>query len=192
MGGTLTRSLRSPAARLLAPARFERPLQIAADPTTVPDEPGIYGWWFDEAPPLVEVTGTEFVDGHWLLYVGIAPSEPREGGRASLRTLRDRLKNHTRGPIASSTLRRTLTALMGEELKLRTVKSPTGKVQLINGGEQVLSAWMETHAVVAWSACSTPWVYEKELILTGPRLPLNIRDSQDPFRHILSSRRRLL
>lgn len=168
------------------------PSSIVADPTLVPNEPGIYGWWFDGAPPLVDLTGTVALGDRWLLYIGIAPSEPSDGGRASRRTLRDRLKNHTRGPIATSTLRRTLTALLGAELGLRTGRTSAGKAQLLDDGEHVLTSWLSLHARVAWSACPAPWLPEKELIISGPRLPLNIRDSADPFRVTLTRLRKLL
>ena len=176
---------------LLAPSLFVVAADIAADPHVVPDNPGIYGWWFDE-DVLAQVPKTDSLrcDGRRLLYVGIAPSAPSALGRASRRTLRDRLKNHARGPIAHSTLRRTLTVLLDSTLVLAPTRRANGKLTMSHEAELELTAWMSSHARVSWMVHQSPWLVEHQLITQGPRLPLNIRDSPDPFRHELARLRR--
>lgn len=175
---------------LIAPQFLYRAAEIAGNPKLVPDAPGIYGWWFDDA--LVGVPKSESLDfdGRRLLYVGIAPSAPAKSGASSKRTLRDRLKNHTRGPIATSTLRRTLASLVGSELGLSVARSSNGKLALSRENEQSLTEWMTLHARVAWMVNSSPWEIESALIKSGPRLPLNIKESSDPYRLELKALRR--
>ncbi|WP_374619534.1 GIY-YIG nuclease family protein [Devosia sp.] len=187
----LTHSL-SIAPTLLAPATFYSATAIAADPKLVPDEPGIYGWWFDDATLNVPDQDSIAVGSRRLLYLGIAPSAPSRSGAASKRTLRDRLKNHTRGPIATSTLRRTLTSLLGGQLGFGVVRLPSGKLAMSRDDEQRLTGWMTDHARVAWMVHPRPWEIESALIVGGPRLPLNIRESADPFRAELQAMRRRL
>jgi hypothetical protein len=176
---------------LLAPRAFAMASEIAADPRLVPAVAGIYGWWFEDgALPIVPKQDSLHLDGRRLLYVGIAPSAPSSNGRISKRTLRDRLKNHTRGPVAQSTLRRTLVALLSETLELSPVLLPSGKLSMSRAEEAALTQWMSDHARVAWMLHPAPWILEHALISGGPRPPLNIRDSLDPFRLELKLLRR--
>jgi len=175
---------------LVAPPGLYRAVDIAADPKLVPDAPGIYGWWFDDTLIGVPMGESLELDGRRLLYVGIAPSAPAKSGLSSKRTLRDRLKNHTRGPIATSTLRRTLTSLVGSSLGLSVTRSSNGKLALSRENEQSLTEWMTLHARVAWMVNSRPWEIESALIKSGPRLPLNIKESSDPYRLELRALRR--
>jgi hypothetical protein len=172
---------------LLEPANLYAPDAIALSPRLVPAQSGIYGWWFDDALSEVPREGTLMHEGRHLLYVGIAPSGAR--GTSGLRTLRDRLKNHCCGPLAQSTLRRTLTALLGEELGLAVYRLPNGKLALSLADEAKLSLWMTKHLRVAWMLNPTPWELETTLIREGPRLPLNIRGSSDPFARALKLKR---
>jgi hypothetical protein len=58
-------------------------------PSIVPAEPGIYGWWFDDA--LERITGRSLArEGFRLLYVGISPSAPAKDGRQALCVLKTR------------------------------------------------------------------------------------------------------
>jgi hypothetical protein len=172
---------------LLQPASFHSAAEIARDPKLVPDEPGIYGWWFDDAVSDVPLMDSLLVDGRRLLYVGIAPSGAR--GTTGKRTLRDRLKNHCRGPIAHSTLRRTLVSLIGSSLTLVVHRRPSGKPAMSIEDEHRLTGWMDEHLRVAWMTYPQPWELEAALIKSGPRLPLNISGSSDPFAVLLKQRR---
>jgi hypothetical protein len=174
-------------APFLQPERFHAADEIALNPAIVPDSPGIYGWWFDDTITDVPLQDSLLVHGRRLLYVGIAPNgAQRTTGK---RTLRDRLKNHCRGRIAQSTLRLTLTSLVGRELGLVVRRRPSGKTELAPGGEQRLSQWMAEHLRVAWLVHPQPWDLEDALIKSGPRLPLNIMGSTDPFARELKARR---
>ena len=71
----------------------------------VPRSPGVYSWYFREAPGGVPTDGCIKHDGLTLLYVGIAP---KNGKPASAQTLRSRIRYHMRGNAYGSTLRLTL------------------------------------------------------------------------------------
>ena len=89
---------------------------IRRDPSIIPADAGIYGWWFDAT--LQEISaGCHVKNGLRLLYIGIAPSGTPKYS-VKMRTLRDRLLNHCRGPMATSTLRRTLAAILKESRKI--------------------------------------------------------------------------
>jgi hypothetical protein len=100
---------------------------------------------------------------------------------ASSRTLRDRLKNHFRGPIAMSTLRRSLAVLLNSELLLKVNRQSSGKLWMARDAETRLTGWMDQHARVCWTVTPEPWSVEHHLISTGPPLPLNIKGALHPF-----------
>jgi hypothetical protein len=154
-------------------------------PSAAPDEPGIYAWWFDELPN-VPLEGALEQSGFRLTYIGIASYRP-----GSRRTLRQRLHNHCKGPIATSTLRRSLAAILINELDLSPyLKSK--KVKLSDDEETRLSDWLASHGRVAWIADTAPWAYETELLKNGPPLALNIRGNNHAFVPALLDLRRKL
>jgi GIY-YIG catalytic domain len=159
---------------------------IIKKPSAAPDEAGIYAWWFDELPN-VPLAGALERDGFRLAYVGIASY--RAGSR---RTLRQRLRNHCNGPIATSTLRRSLAAVLIDQLNLHPRRVPGQKTRLANGEEARLTEWLIVHGRVAWITSATPWLLEDELLLKGPSLALNIRGNAHPFvRELLTLRQKL-
>ena len=93
-------------ALLSQPARLTAPAELRADPERVPRGPGVYGWWFDQAPPMVPLAGTLEQDGWRWLYVGKAPPWPACGP-----DLRDQLQAQVRGPVGAALLRLTLAVL---------------------------------------------------------------------------------
>jgi hypothetical protein len=183
MAHTLSRE----AETFLEQARFVTPDAIREKPAIVPAEAGLYGWWFDQALGTIS-EGSHVRNGLHLLYVGIAPSAPPKDG-VKPRTLRDRLLNHCRGPIATSTLRRTLAALLNADERFSIERAASGKSQMSEEDEAKLTRWMTEHARVTWLTTPVPWMLEKELLDRGPRLPLNIRGSSDPFRKKLTALR---
>ncbi len=185
----MTLSLSSVAQPLLHPSRFYRVSEINAMPALVPRLAGVYAWWFSKVPDGVPHEGIIQRDNLLLLYVGIAPRRPSAVGSVSKRTLRNRLLNHCRGPIGSSTLRRTLVAILGAELRLSPIRRSNGKPSMSSEDESILSRWMDDHARVNWIANNEPWEIENYLISEGARLPLNIRGSSDPFAAQLSQLR---
>jgi hypothetical protein len=159
---------------------------VIKTPSAAPDEAGLYAWWFNELPN-VPLEGAWEQNGFRLVYVGIASSRPE-----SRRTLRQRLRNHCNGPIATSTLRRSLAAVLVDVLDLHPSVGPGKKVKLPDNEEERLSDWLSTHGRVAWIADATPWTYETQLLQSGPPLALNIRGNTHPFaRELLALRRHL-
>ncbi len=89
---------------------------VLARPSPCPAVAGLYGWYFREIPPGVDVDGCHSVEGLTLLYVGISPKQPPANGREPSRsTLRRRLQTHYAGNAEGSTLRKTLGCLLAEE-----------------------------------------------------------------------------
>jgi hypothetical protein len=153
--------------------------QALARPSPVPNSPGLYAWYFRTIPPGIDTTGCEAVAGLTLLYVGISPKEPPTNGRAPSRSnLRQRLRTHFGGNAAGSTLRLTLGCLLTDVTgyPLRRVGSG-GRLTLTNPGEQALDRWLADNALVAWHVAEKPWEAERDLLASGPPLPLNIRDN---------------
>ena len=176
----------SDTAALLAPARLYGVNELRLDPNLIPAARGLYGWWFASPPAGAPVEGTREIEGWRLLYVGVAGRH--DGGS---RTLRKRLANHLRGPAATSTLRRTLAVLLADELGLALSRRSTGKLYL-GDGETRLTAWMAEHAKVAWIEDPDPRALELALLTAGPRLPLNIEGSSDPYAATLRRQRALV
>jgi hypothetical protein len=91
--------------------------------------------------------------------------------------------------MATSTLRRTLAALLKANERFSIERAASGKSQMSAENEARLTRWMTEHARVTWLTTPVPWILERELLDRGPRLPLNIRGSSDPFRKTLSALR---
>lgn len=119
-----------------------------------------------------------------MAYVGIASHRP-----GSRRTLRQRLRNHCAGPIATSTLRRSLAAILRNELNLNPSLGSGDKIRLPKIDEKRLTDWLKGHGRVAWICNATPWVQEDALLRQGPRLALNIRGNTHEFVPELVARR---
>jgi len=161
---------------LLQPSRCWSPRELIANFDNVPRSRGIYAWFFRSLPPGVPSLDTCSGQFGTLLYVGIAPNGP-----VSKRTLRDRIKDHLKGPIAASTLRRSLAGLLAKDLGLKIVRNSQGRVQLPPDQEAILTQWMSNVAHIAWVVCDQPWDLERQLLAQGPRLPLNISGSKDVY-----------
>ncbi|MCZ2826691.1 MULTISPECIES: GIY-YIG nuclease family protein [unclassified Modestobacter] len=136
----------------------------------VPAAPGVYAWWgrFGALPgisgPRHEVAGLQ------LLYVGIAPN-----GAASKATLRSRVVgDHIRGTTGSSTLRRSLAALLSEQQGWQS--RWTTRPVLVNADELRLSEWMGEKLRLTWAEHSEPWTVEAEVI-AELEPPLNLADN---------------
>jgi hypothetical protein len=160
---------------LLYPAHLYSAPEILIRHCPVPNSPGVYAWYFDAPPPLIDIAGCHRMNGRALLYVGISPKAPSRNGPPSRSTLRKRIRTHYRGNAEGSTLRRTLGCLLAPTLniQLRRVGSGT-RYTFTNRGEQVLDQWMDQHAFVTWIEAKAPWEIEKELLSSGLNLPLNV------------------
>lgn len=171
---------------LLRPSRLLSAAEILEDRTLLPDQGGIYGWWFDAELAGISTEGAAAIGRHHLLYVGIAPRRPSANGRISKRNLRTRiLRDHLGNRIGSSTLRRTLAHLLRHELQL-TIEKQDRKQVMRKADEAALTRWIIDHAALSFLFHPTPWEVEAGLVQgQSPRLPLNIAGSPSPSANLL-------
>ena len=163
---------------LLAPERLYTRADALARPSAAPGLPGVYAWYFDEAPGGVPLERVHRVDGHALLYAGISPSRPPTNGKPpSRQNLCKRLRYHYRGNAEGSTLRLTLGSLLAPHLGIRLMRVGSGKRLTFGDGEAALSDWMARHARVCWMPHEAPWEEEQRLI-RDLDLPLNLADNK--------------
>ncbi len=175
---------------LLHPASLSPAREILSDRSLVPDEAGIYAWWFDEEIPSVPLDGTLAHGSHRLLYVGIAPRAPSAAGSESKSTLRRRIVgNHLGRRIASSTLRRSLAWLLKGHRGFEIGRNAIGKAVMSREDESRLTKWMSDHAAISFLCHGQAWCIEDHLIAGGPALPLNLKGSTHAFRQQLSALR---
>jgi hypothetical protein len=97
----MTHSLTTVAEALRHPKRLYGVDELSGAPNLIPQEGGVYAWWFSKAPPGVPIDDTAVHDGRRLLYVGIAPRKPSAAGSVSSRNLRHRLLTHCRGGLSA-------------------------------------------------------------------------------------------
>ena len=170
-------------AHLLHPSRLYTSVEALSRPSTVPAEPGVYAWYFDEPPESVPLHGCHQTEEGWLLYVGISPkAPPRNGVPASRQNLRTRIRYHYRGNAEGSTLRLTLGALLADRLGIALRRVGSGNQLTFGQGEAVLSEWMAQHARVCWTVTETPWLLESQLI-RELNLPLNLDQNRQGTFH---------
>jgi hypothetical protein len=152
--------------------------KVFAEPSPVPEEPGVQGWWFRNIPGAIDTSGCEQRDGLTLLYVGISPTRPPTNGKPpSKQDLRKRIRYHYGAGNADaegSTLRKTLGVLLGEELGFKLRRIGSGTRRSFAGGEAALTHWMSENALVSWVVHEEPWLLEEQLIETLD-LPLNLQ-----------------
>jgi hypothetical protein len=108
-------------------------------------QPGLYAWWAnDEARSLL----TRLLGGPVpsLLYVGQAGATMQPSGRESAATLFSRIRGqHAGGNAISSTFRRTLCAVLHDELRLEV----DGTKGLTADSNFRISRWMDEHLRVS-------------------------------------------
>ena len=179
-------------ARFLTPERLWRRDEVLQRPSPMPAVPGVYGWWFDRPPAVIDTTGCCTWQGLTLLYTGISPKRPPRNGRPpSKGQLRQRLATHYAGNAESSTLRKTLGCLLADELGIELRRVGSGRRRTFVRGEQVLSDWMADHACVSVVEHPRPWEVEDRLIATLD-VPLNLEgNSRNAFHAELTVVRRL-
>jgi hypothetical protein len=152
----------------------------------LPDEPGFYAWWTTSGAipgvPEAPHPSEEELD---LFYIGISPRDAN-----SSRSIRARvLKDHIGGNIGSSTFRKTLAALLREELDLHP-RETTTRIVLPKADNDRLSAWQRRHLRLTWALTAEPWSTEDEVI-KAMSPPVNLAsNSSHPFYSTLSSARK--
>jgi hypothetical protein len=158
------------------PVALTSPAELADDPGVVPSEPGVYGWWFDQAPSIIPLAGA-VQQGRWRwLYVGISNARP--AGQPDLRAT---LSEQVGGSVGSSLLRLTLAVLLQSELRLSFARGAFGRLLLVRDGEARLSRWMNEHARVTWLVHTEAKAVRDYALSLRARLPLNIEGSEHPF-----------
>lgn len=175
---------------LLAPDHLTSRAEALTRPSPVPASPGVYAWYFDIPPAGVPTDGAHRTGFGYLLYVGIAPREPRRvDSKPSTQHLRKRIRNHFHGNASGSTLRLTLGSLLAPELGIQLRR--TGRTERFTFGasEAVLSRWMAEHARVCWHVDPQPWLIES-ILISEFVLPLNLdQNTHGGFHPILSAAR---
>lgn len=168
--------------KLINPSKFWSRSEMRTKLNPVPNDPGVYAWWFDTSPcDSVPLEGVKAIDGKMLLYVGKAGT-----------SLRIRLNQHFGNRAGSSTVRRTLGAFLFEELILSNENAGTkSKVSFRIEGEKRLTEWIIQHAVVSWIVCNNPKQIES-LIVKQCILPLNIQESKSQGALITKEKRKIL
>jgi hypothetical protein len=133
------------------------PVPLSEARTTVPAEPGLYVVGYFGALPGISGPRHPRADPQ-LLYVGIAPN-----GTASKSILRSRVVgDHIRGTTGSSTLRRSLAALLTEQQGWQS--RWTTRPVLVNRDELALSEWMGEKLQLTWAEHPEPWTVETAVI----------------------------
>ena len=175
---------------VLQPAALHTRQEVLSRPCPVPASPGVYAWYFDEAPPGVPLDGCHHHGSEVLLYVGSSPkAQPKNGAKPSSQSLRTRVRYHYRGNAEGSTLRLTLGCLLSSPLGIDLRRVGSGQRFTFSEGEQILSDWMGRHARVCWTVFEQPWLVETQLIDQFV-LPLNLDQNKNSgFRVELSSLR---
>jgi hypothetical protein len=184
-------ALRDDVARFLAPGRLWGRDEVLQRPSPIPAAPGVYGWWFDRPPAVIDTTDCRTWQGLTLLYAGLSPKRaPKNGRPPSKGQLRQRLTTHYAGNAEGSTLRKTLGCLLADELGIELRRVGSGRRRTFVRGEQVLSDWMAEHAFVSIVEHPHPWELEDELIATLD-VPLNLEgNSRNAFHAQLTAVRR--
>ena len=167
---------------ILTPDKLWTRAEVLSKPCPVPQEGGVYGWYFNAVPPGILAVNHHTVGKASLLYVGISPkAPPKNGAKPSKQTMRERIRYHYQGNAEGSTLRLTLGCLLSEELDIELRRVGSGNRMTFANGEGVLSQWMADNAFVCWQQDDAPWVRERELI-KELHLPLNLDGNKsNPF-----------
>jgi hypothetical protein len=169
----------------MEPEAFLRSLREQAAPVgqvRAPHAPGVYAWFLD-TPAALPAFPHEPADA---IYVGIASDLARRGEENHFRT----------GASGFSTLRRSLGALLKDELRLRAQPRSAGKSEqnyrcyrFDDAGERRLTDWMNNHLRIGVAEHPDPKLIEVTLIGIA-RPPLNLTGWPNPHAHALRAARK--
>lgn len=127
--------------------------RAANEQTTYPIAAGVYALFLNEGATIPGVKPGEF----GLVYVGLGQGTRGLAARC-----------HFKGKTAAHSPRRSLAALLADELGLRPVfiRKPSGATtfKLDKASEHLLDQWMEANLRVALQVHDSPGDYERELI----------------------------
>jgi hypothetical protein len=121
--------------------------------TIYPNSAGVYALFLREGAAIPNVRPGEF----GLVYVGLG-----QGARGLA------ARCHFKGSTASHSPRRSLSALLADQLSLQPIfiRKPSGATtfKLDKASEQMLDRWMENNLSVAFQLSDNPGEHERELI----------------------------
>lgn len=127
--------------------------RVANEQAIYPNSAGVYALFLHEGATIPNVRPGEF----GLVYVGLG-----QGARGLA------ARCHFKGRTAGHSPRRSLSALLAEQLGLRPIfiRKPSGTTtfKLDKGSEQLLDQWMENSLSVAFQLNDNPGEHERELI----------------------------
>ena len=142
------------------------------DELDAPSAPGVYAWFVDDVASLPALP--------------VEPTEPLYVGVSSDLSVRQQDTHSRWGRTGFSTLRRSLGALLKDQLELEPLPRGTGpsesnfrSYRFDDAGEEALSAWMLEHLRVSVVACPDPERVESELVALA-RPPLNLTGWSNP------------
>ena len=122
---------------ILTPDKLWTRAEVLRKPCPVPQEGGVYGWYFDAVPPGIESAKYCTVEKASLLYIGISPkAPPKNGAKPSKQTMHERIRSHYQGNAEGSTLRLSLGCLLSEELDIELRRVGSGKRMTFVEGEE--------------------------------------------------------
>ena len=171
---------------LINPTQLYSRSEVLSKPCPVPEENGLYAWFFKEIPSIIPTNQCVVKDDFTLLYVGISP-----GRKSSQENLQKRIRYHYTGNAFGSTLRQTLGVLLTDQSGYPLMRVGSGgRMTFTHPGECWLDNWMENNAFVCWVTHPEPWEVEAGII-RNISLPLNIQDNKHhPFSKTLSDLRK--
>ena len=150
--------------------------------TRAPQAPGVYAWFLD--PPTALSALPDQNAG--AIYVGISSNLARRGDEDHFRT----------GGSGFSTLRRSLGALLKDELGLRAEPRSAGRSEqncrcycFDDAGEGRLTDWMQRHLRIGIAEHADPEQIEPTLIAIA-RPPLNLTGWPNPYGKALRAARK--
>lgn len=147
-----------------------------------PRNDGSYAWWV--RPGSLEGVPTRpHPSRRWgLLYVGIAPDEPKSGS-----DIRQRILQHTGAAVGSSTFRFDLAALLFEREGWLPIW--TDRPKLTRADLDALGEWQRMNLRVQWFPVARPWRFEAAVI-AAMHPPLNRECNKDhPFYETMGGQR---
>lgn len=153
--------------------KLNHPSDILDNRELVPEERGVYGWYFDIVPAkLPKDLKYIKVGGMCLLYIGIAGGDLSKDGNLNKRLIGDHLKGNSNG----STLAKSLHAVL----------------DIPKANKEERTEWMKSHMKVAWMINQNPDQVETKIINRyGHVLPFNLKKNEDknPFNDTLTKLR---
>lgn len=163
-----------------SPVPFLSRKEVKSD--SIPNAPGLYGFYFRKYPSVVLDANTIQVDGFNLLYIGISPK-----GLGTKQTLKGRIRKHLFGDASRSTLRKSMGCVLSSELGIEL--TTFNDRETFGSGENVLHEWLESNMRFTWFLITEPWLYEAAL-LKILMAPLNLdHNEHHSFHQILKKLR---